>query len=138
MVCGVLVVTVALPARGQDRTGFRAGFGVSAVGMTPNVDTDSPIILNSGEDWGGLAGALTSRSVRCLAWCCSTPGTSTANGPGLTVGAGYDIWLGRHMAVTPSVNLSWGWPGDATMNSRPFIRGWRQRTFDVGVSLVFY
>jgi hypothetical protein len=58
------------------------------------------------------------------------------DGPGIVVGAGYDIRLG-HVALTPAVNYWVGWLDDLESRGVPFERGRRQQVFDLTLGITF-
>lgn len=58
------------------------------------------------------------------------------DGPGVVVGAGYDIHLGR-VALTPAVNYWVGWLDDLEARGVPYESGRRQQIFDLTIGVTF-
>ncbi|HXE58775.1 MAG TPA: hypothetical protein VNK43_12300 [Gemmatimonadales bacterium] len=62
-------------------------------------------------------------------------------GWGVATGAGYDIKLGRSLALTPEVNFFLGWPGDVedrNAGGPPVATGWSQNTADLRLGVTYY
>lgn len=60
-------------------------------------------------------------------------------GWGLTLGAGYDIRMGRDVSLTPVVNYVYGALGDVTApGSRVVGSRWRQDVIDIGLGVTFH
>ena len=58
-------------------------------------------------------------------------------GFGFIVGAGYDIPLGRRVAITPAVNYWYGAPGDLKAMGTTLISNFKQNVFDVTIGITF-
>jgi hypothetical protein len=60
-------------------------------------------------------------------------------GWGLTLGAGYDIRVGRDVSLTPVVNYLYGAVGDVTVLGTGVVGSrWRQDVIDVGLGVTFH
>jgi hypothetical protein len=60
-------------------------------------------------------------------------------GWGLTLGAGYDIRVGRDVSLTPVVNYLYGAVGDVTVPGTGVVGSrWRQDVIDVGLGVTFH
>jgi hypothetical protein len=60
-------------------------------------------------------------------------------GWGLTLGAGYDIRVGRDVSLTPVVNYLYGAVGDVTVPGTGLVGSrWRQDVIDVGLGVTFH
>jgi hypothetical protein len=58
------------------------------------------------------------------------------DGPGVVVGAGYDIRLGR-VALTPAVNYWVGWLDNLETRGVPYETGRRQQVLDITIGITF-
>ena len=67
----------------------------------------------------------------------STITVDVGNGPGLIVGAGYDISLGRRVALTPAVNVWYGSLGDMKFQGEPLLSGLKHNVFDITIGVTF-
>jgi hypothetical protein len=71
----------------------------------------------------------------------SGTGSSTnidlGKGLGVIVGAGYDIPLGRRVALTPAVNFWYGQPGDLQVLGEPVASKWKQNVVDFTIGITF-
>ncbi len=67
----------------------------------------------------------------------STLTAELGKGPGMIVGAGYDIPLGRRIAITPGLNYRYGRIGDVQMLGEPIATGWRNNVIDFTVGITF-
>ncbi|MGE3707182.1 MAG: outer membrane beta-barrel protein [Vicinamibacterales bacterium] len=67
----------------------------------------------------------------------STLSADMGKGPGFIAGAGYDIPLGRRVALTPAVNYWYGRMGNLRVLGETFATGWRQNVIDVTIGLTF-
>jgi hypothetical protein len=59
-------------------------------------------------------------------------------GVGFTVGAGYDLRVGRNISLTPVGNLVYGSVGDLQVNGATFLRGWKQTLIEFGLDVTFH
>jgi hypothetical protein len=60
-------------------------------------------------------------------------------GWGVTVGAGYDIPVGRNISLTPVVNYFYGAVGDVSTSGNALVgTRWRQDVIDVGLGVTFH
>lgn len=66
--------------------------------------------------------------------------TATADGAGLgfTLGAGYDLRVGRNISITPVGNFLWGRPGEVKTGSTVLATGWKQTIFEFGLDVTFH
>ena len=62
---------------------------------------------------------------------------SAADGFGFTIGAGYDVYLGRGFSVSPAVLYWYGHPGDVQVQGQTLLKNWRHDVVAVVVSLKF-
>jgi hypothetical protein len=53
-------------------------------------------------------------------------------------GAGYDIPIGRHTAITPMVTLTYGDVGDLSLNGQSFPTKWKQTLVQFALSITGY
>jgi hypothetical protein len=60
------------------------------------------------------------------------------DGPGVIVGAGYDVRVGRNISITPAVNFWYGKPGGVTLGGETIFRNWRQNVVDFTVGVTFH
>lgn len=67
----------------------------------------------------------------------STLTADVGKGPGLIVGAGYDIPVGRHVAITPAVNFWYGQIGDVKVLGESLATGWKHNVIDFTVGITF-
>lgn len=58
-------------------------------------------------------------------------------GPGLIVGAGYDIPVGKRVAITPAVNYWYGQIGDVKVLGESLATGWKHNVIDFTVGITF-
>jgi hypothetical protein len=58
-------------------------------------------------------------------------------GFGFTVGAGYDVSLGRGFSLTPAVAFWHGQPGDFRLAGQTLLKDWRHNVIDVTLSIKF-
>jgi outer membrane protein with beta-barrel domain len=81
---------------------------------------------------GGLGIALFSES--------PNGGGSSADGTGagITIGAGYDIRVGRNISLTPVANFLYGSVGDITSSGATVASGWKQTILEVGLDVTFH
>jgi len=61
----------------------------------------------------------------------------SGGGPGFTIGAGYDVYLGRGFSLTPAVSYWYGRPGDLQVQGQTLLRNWRHNVVDIVVSIKF-
>jgi outer membrane protein with beta-barrel domain len=80
---------------------------------------------------GGVGASLISIEARA-------PGTTVSvdlgRGPGVIFGMGYDISVGR-VAITPAISVWAGKPGDLTIGTATFARGWKQNVVALTIGL---
>ncbi len=67
----------------------------------------------------------------------TTTTTELGNGLGLVAGAGYDIRLGRRVALTPAVDVYYGSIGDLKVSGETLATGWKQNVVAVTIGLTF-
>jgi hypothetical protein len=67
----------------------------------------------------------------------SGSGTDGA-GVGFTIGAGYDLRVGRNISLTPVGNLVYGSVGDLQLNGATFLTGWKQTILEFGLDVTFH
>jgi hypothetical protein len=60
------------------------------------------------------------------------------DGPGVILGAGYDVRVGKNISITPAVNFWYGKPGDVTFGGETIFRNWRQNVVDFTVGVTFH
>ena len=58
-------------------------------------------------------------------------------GLGFIVGAGYDIPLGRRIALTPAVNFWYGQPGDLKVAGTTVASNWKHNVIDFTIGVTF-
>lgn len=58
-------------------------------------------------------------------------------GPGFILGAGYDIPVGRRVAITPAVNYWSGQVGDVSVLGEILATGWKQNVIDFTLGITF-
>lgn len=59
-------------------------------------------------------------------------------GAGFTIGAGYDVRVGRNISLTPVGNLVYGSVGDLQRNGGTIVRGWKQTILEFGLDVTFH
>jgi hypothetical protein len=64
--------------------------------------------------------------------------TASGGGYGFTIGAGYDIRVGRNISLTPVANLMWGHVGEVTSGSSVIATGWKHTIFEFGLDLTIH
>lgn len=62
----------------------------------------------------------------------------TRTGWGLTGGAGFDIPVSKHVAITPAVNMWYGHVGDLRIGTTPYATNVSHNTIDVTLGLTFF
>jgi hypothetical protein len=60
------------------------------------------------------------------------------DGPGVILGVGYDVRVGRNISITPGVNFWYGKPGDITFGGETIFRNWKQNVVDFTVGVTFH
>jgi hypothetical protein len=81
---------------------------------------------------GGVGIAIFSESV-------SGGGPSAdGRGVGFTLGAGYDIRVGRNISITPVGNFLFGSVGDLTSSGTTVVTGWKQTIIEFGLDVTFH
>lgn len=63
--------------------------------------------------------------------------TELGSGVGLMAGAGYDIRLGRRLALTPAISYNYGNINDLTYEDEPIAFGFKQNWVAVTIGLTF-
>lgn len=59
-------------------------------------------------------------------------------GVGFTIGAGYDLRVGRNISLTPVGNFLFGSVGDIQQNGATILRGWKQTIIEFGLDVTFH
>ena len=67
----------------------------------------------------------------------TTISVDLGKGPGVIVGAGYDVKLGRRVALTPAVNFWYGSLGDLQVLGQTFASNWKQNVVDITIGVTF-
>lgn len=83
---------------------------------------------------GGAGGGFLNMEIKNSG---SSLSADMGKGLGLIGGAGYDIPLGRRVALTPAVNYWYGRLGSVKVLGETFATGWRQNVVDVTIGLTF-
>ncbi|MCC6989033.1 MAG: hypothetical protein IT181_08550 [Acidobacteria bacterium] len=60
-----------------------------------------------------------------------------AKGPGLVVGLGYDVPVGRHVSITPTVSLWAARIGDLSSGQTVLRNNWSQHVIDITLGVTF-
>jgi hypothetical protein len=71
-------------------------------------------------------------------YMASGDSSTTGNGWGFTLGAGYDVRVGRNVSLTPSVHFVYGGVGDLQESGTTVLTGWRQRVIDFSLGITFH
>jgi Outer membrane protein beta-barrel domain len=64
--------------------------------------------------------------------------TADGNGVGITLGAGYDIRVGRNISITPVGSFLFGSVGDIQVDGTTIASGWKQTIFEFGLDVTFH
>lgn len=59
-------------------------------------------------------------------------------GVGFTIGAGYDLRVGRNISLTPVGNFLFGSVGDIQQNGATILTGWKQTILEFGLDVTFH
>lgn len=59
-------------------------------------------------------------------------------GVGFTIGAGYDLRVGRNISLTPVGNFLFGSVGDIQQNGATVLTGWKQTILEIGLDVTFH
>lgn len=59
-------------------------------------------------------------------------------GVGFTIGAGYDLRVGRNISLTPVGNFLFGSVGDIQQNGATLLTGWKQTILEFGLDVTFH
>lgn len=77
-----------------------------------------------------------------IAFFSTSPNNSGAGadgaGVGFTIGAGYDLRVGRNISLTPVANLLYGSVGDLQVNGGTVQQGWKQTILEFGLDVTFH
>ena len=68
----------------------------------------------------------------------TTVSVDLGDGPGVIVGAGYDVRVGKNISITPAVNFWYGKPGDIKFGGETIFRNWRQNVVDFTIGVTFH
>ena len=60
-----------------------------------------------------------------------------AKGLGLSMGVGYDFYLGRGFSITPAASFWYGHPGDANIRGQTLMTDWSHNVVDATISIKF-
>jgi hypothetical protein len=83
---------------------------------------------------GGAGAAMTDMDMKASGISMTV---DLGTGFGFIVGAGYDIPLGRKIAITPAFNYWYGRPGDLKVMGQTALTNYRQNVFDFTIGIVF-
>ena len=64
--------------------------------------------------------------------------TADGGGYGFTLGAGYDIRVGRNISITPVASFLWGHVGEVKSGSSVLFTGWKHTIFEFGLDLTIH
>jgi hypothetical protein len=83
---------------------------------------------------GGAGAAVTDMDLKVSG---SGMTVDLGTGFGFIVGAGYDIPVGRKIAITPAINYWYGRPGDLKVMGETVLTNFRQNVFEFSIGIVF-
>lgn len=64
--------------------------------------------------------------------------TADGGGLGFTLGAGYDVRVGRNISITPVGNFLWGQPGEVKTGNTVVFTRWKHTIFEFGLDVTFH
>lgn len=77
-----------------------------------------------------------------IAFFSTSPNNSGAStdgaGVGFTIGAGYDLRVGRNISITPVGNFLFGSVGDLQRGGAAILTGWKQTIIEFGLDVTFH
>jgi outer membrane autotransporter protein len=77
-----------------------------------------------------------------IAFFSTSPNNSGAGtdgaGVGFTIGAGYDLRVGRNISITPVGNFLFGSVGDLQRGGAAILTGWKQTIIEFGLDVTFH